>query len=859
MAKVTGSYASVTRGVSEQVPQDRHPGQHFEQVNMVSDPVRGLVRRHGSITVDERVVEGLPEALSATDQEYIRNYREYSFTINGVDYSLVYQTGERPDENRLPFCFVLNKATGKFLEVFYPDAMIRQWVMGGVSAITTVGKYVIMAGNRVGRLYVTEDQYKAHGGRWVATIRGGAYGRTYRITAIRASDGQRVEASYTTELAAYTKALDLSNIPVNTPDGKPNPDYQRLVNVATSQYNAEVATHTQIAADSISPLHIAGMLMGELSRAGICDFWKDGSIGGDGVRAISVDDGGDGTMMHVALDEVDDLAKLTPVHFPGKVVRVRPKGAAEPYYMQAVSGKPEDNRYQPVVWKEAAAQVVTPQQVFAIGALTQDGRQFVLASTPESLRPVIGDDVPGFAPSRCGDLQATGALPYFLGKQITLLTVFMDRLVIVSNGTVFMSRTGDYFNFFRKSMLTVADDDPIEMYALGAEDDVISRCVTYNKDLFLFGKSKQYTISGRTMLTPKTAAISVAANDHSSVYAQPVVVGNLIYYGKYEEARNQGGPSPYAGRVNQFQLGLFQDTPETHCVSQQLSRYLRGRPIELLALSAPTCLLVRTDGYDNGVYVYSFIDQPGTQSRVFDSWSRWEWHEKVGTIIGMTVYEGSPYVFMLRSDGARTWVACEKFTMDSDLSVNPYLDAQRPGAAYAAGGGFLTPGNIASIPGASIALANTGPRAWLGASVDKAADFWGRLPASEQGAAWAGITYPSYVTLTPPFVRDRNDRAITSGRLVVTHYILSTTDTGGLDGWLDAYGENKRVLHFNGRQVGARNNQVGRQPVTTTSLCVPVGRANLEHKVSLHAHAWLPLGLTSIEWAGQLFMNARRV
>jgi len=45
MAKVSGSYASVVRGVSEQVPQDRRPGQHFEQVNMISDPVRGLARR----------------------------------------------------------------------------------------------------------------------------------------------------------------------------------------------------------------------------------------------------------------------------------------------------------------------------------------------------------------------------------------------------------------------------------------------------------------------------------------------------------------------------------------------------------------------------------------------------------------------------------------------------------------------------------------------------------------------------------------------------------------------------------------------------------------------------------------------
>ncbi|MCK4161703.1 hypothetical protein HFK89_04420 [Ralstonia pseudosolanacearum] len=132
--KVVSSYQSVVRGVSEQVPQQRHPGQHYEQVNMVSDPVHGLARRHGSITLDERLIDSV-NLMTPIRVSWARNYREYSFFVAGMEYSLVYQGYERSAGDALPFCFVLNKDTGKFLNVNLVDpAALAPWVDGGVPA-----------------------------------------------------------------------------------------------------------------------------------------------------------------------------------------------------------------------------------------------------------------------------------------------------------------------------------------------------------------------------------------------------------------------------------------------------------------------------------------------------------------------------------------------------------------------------------------------------------------------------------------------------------------------------------------------------------------------------------------------------
>lgn len=860
MGKVTGSYASITRGVSEQVPQDRHPGQHYEQVNMVSDPVNGLARRHGSVTMDEKNL-GLA-ALTADQQAYARNYREYSFFINGTEYSLIYMSKERASSDTLPFCFVLNKTTGKFLNVQYGNLAsgLSDWVFGGVSAVTTVGQYLVLASNRIGPGYSVNDLYAATAQRAVAEVRGGAFSRTFKLKITRADNGAVVTASYTTMAQSYPNLLDTSDIPLTNPDGSTNKDYQKQVNDRVNAYNSAVNKWIGDAAKSVQPETIAANLAAQLAAAGFVSMYASGgTVVLAGVNAVSADDSGDGTLFRACFNTVDDVSKLSALHFPGKVVKVQPKGAADPYYMRAVPDNPALVDYQTVTWTEGAAQVITPGQVFAIAAVSSDGTTLYIANNATELNTMAGTTAPGYSPSVCGDKDETGSIPYFFGKRVTLLTVFMDRLVIVANGVVFMSRVGDYFNFFRKSMLTVKDDDPIEEYALGAEDDIISKCVTYDKDLFLFGQRKQYTISGRSVLTPSTASISTAATEPDSMYAQPVVVGNLLYYGKYEDARNQQGPSPYAGSVNQFQLGLFQDTPETFCVSQQLSRYIKGRPIEFAVLSAPSCLVVRADGYDNGMYVYRFIDQPGTQSRVFDSWSRWLWSTNVGRIIGVTTYQASIFVYLLRFDGVHTWVACEQFVVDSDLAVNPYFDAQRVATEFNTNSGFINRDNISVVQDGAIALANTVDRAWLGQSTSGFDSFWSTLSDTEKTAAWVGIEFDAYVDPTPPFVRDQNDKAIVNGRLVVGRYTVSVNNTGGLDAYITTTTGTQNVYRFNGRRVGISNNKVGMQPITTTALQVPAGRANNEHTMRFAARSWLPMTLTAIEWVGQLFLNSRRV
>src|ERR1700742_2799906 len=152
MAKVVGSYASVTRGVSEQVPQDRHPGQMWEQVNMISDPVVGLARRPGSKFKASIPVSAM-NTISANQLKDMRLYRNYTFFRDNTEYVILFRGDAAAAPNDTPLLAVYNKTAGFFLNVKYADATdltqanatgLAAWINGGVSAVSSVGDYICM-------------------------------------------------------------------------------------------------------------------------------------------------------------------------------------------------------------------------------------------------------------------------------------------------------------------------------------------------------------------------------------------------------------------------------------------------------------------------------------------------------------------------------------------------------------------------------------------------------------------------------------------------------------------------------------------------------------------------------------------
>ena len=100
MSKVSDSYDSLTRGVSQQSAHDRLPGQHWEQDNMISDPVRGLSRRHGSVWCDEVPLPAKFSLESMGDDLAAR--LEDTLFLHGIEYALFRRDGTVPASGAPP-------------------------------------------------------------------------------------------------------------------------------------------------------------------------------------------------------------------------------------------------------------------------------------------------------------------------------------------------------------------------------------------------------------------------------------------------------------------------------------------------------------------------------------------------------------------------------------------------------------------------------------------------------------------------------------------------------------------------------------------------------------------------------------
>lgn len=871
--KVSGSYERVTLGVSQQVPQDRREGQHNEQVNCLSDPVKGTMRRHGSVYEGSLVVGGYNAENAEAMIKDVANYRSYDFLVGSNRYTIVYRKQARPTGSQAPFCFVFNKETKEFVPVNIQagNALVDALEEGGISAITNVGRYLYIAGNTVIPSYdvtdiVDSNDNRKHAVAWVKT---GLYSKTYELVIVLRNTNTNIRytltASYKTMPAQYDEPLDTSDIILVG-----NDNYQKEINDRTNDYNSAVTEHIVLAAEDVLQANIAQKIIDAMEdqrdTAGLDATALDFELSNSTIGIIAgadyiiedakANDKGDREAFVSVSNSITDVARLTAEHYPGKVVRIKPKKSDESdsYYMRAV--KREDasivDGLQEVTWIQSAGDMVEINSAFAFGTI-EDG-QFYLAGSASGLETIADiDDVPDFTASEVGDT-LTSPVPFFLENRIDYLGSFQDRLVVGSKSTLTFSRPGRYLSFFRTDVLSILDDDPIEIYPNGSEDDTITSSVQFQQNVLLFGDRKQYMLSGKVALTPKTAIITTVGAHEDSIDMEPTAAGNFVFYGKSRLGYTT---------IHQFQGGPIADTPESYDISAHVPKYMVGSPVESLTLTTPNTILVRTDKHSNGMYVYSYLDAPDGSQRLWDSWSKWEWDPQLGQIVGWSALRGDISIFTLRHgvdwDNVHRWfIVSDRFTLDTELSTLPYMDSMRKYNDYIGepSNEWFT-GNVQNV---SVAFDNSVDEFLIGQPMDVVDAFTASYP-DKLDSMWIGVEYNSWFSPTNPYVRDQQGKSIVEARTVINQFVVSASSTSGISFTVHTRDKPQGFLvkKYNGRQVGRLNAILGTQPVSTGPVQFSVGRQNDDFTYRINSIGWLPMGVTAITWVGQYFSRTKRM
>ena len=840
--KVANSYASLLRGVSQQVPQDRADGQHTEQVNMLSDPVNGLTRRHGSRWLSERALAGLTEADMPSIATDTANWVSLDFDTGGKEYVLLVRKSAR-QVTALPPVIAYNKTDATFLNLVRNtvDAPLDTLEASGVAAATPVGKYVFMAANGVVVSGTSTDRWNTASNlsRAVVWIRGGAFSRKYSVK-VRKQDGTLITTTYTTPSSSYQGVLDTSDILTG------DPDYTKKVNDRVNAYNAAVTQWIGTSTAAVQPDAIAQTLATQLVAAGLTGTTVVGShvVFPEAllVKSLEVDDGGDGSLIRGVADEIESVDKTSVVHFVGKVVKVRSRNAAEAFYLKAVAkDKAVTTGYTEVTWVEGAGveHAVTGGLFYA----TISGSNLYMASSATLLNAITAGTHPTFSVSTAGDADSAPT-PFFVGRQVSYLGTFQNRLLVGCGGVLAVSKTEDYLNFFRSTVLTLPGDDAFEMQPTGSEDDTLRHSTLYDQNLVVFGVKRQYVIRGNAPLTPTSANMAVMANYEGVVDAAPVAAGGFIMYAKRGESSSS---------VHQIQPGQTENSPESFPASSQLSDYIAGGVIEMAsATGSPSLLFSRATGRRDSLYVFAYLDRP--DGRKMDSWNRWEFNSALGIVIGMSVVTDGVQVYSIRvGTGGTVYVVADVVPTTTLLSTKPYLDSNRPIAHVQAGTHSVT---TASTTGWAAAFDSTSGRRFTGAALANLAQLLAAYPG-EPGLT-VGATFDAYFTPTNPFMRDGKGKAIISGRLTVTKMLVAFKESTGFSWSLKYRTEPEATETFNGRVLGDPDNIIGVEPISTGQHSIGIGRETREYTLRIAARRWYPLTITALEWVGQFFNRVSR-
>ena len=952
MARVSGTMPSLSRGVSQQPNDQRVDGQVGEQVNMWSDPVHGLTRRRGTKIVEFGAAFSSSRSYwspTITDNqrrvmnEYYGGFRTISYVVAGEHYRIFYPSKTVPVDTATQMArrifIVKDKERPATIE---PDdwhgveAPILHRPGAGTAAATSLadkedrgfaaavqlGDYVFFYPNNWNFTVGTETNVlsDAPNLKGEVTIHVGSTARKYTMSLV--INGITYTYTYETPTSSYPGTLDTTYlVPSNYNSSAAMNEYQKKVNDRVNAYNAAVTQWIATSARESTPKFIAqrlyDMTFGNFASPNVSvvvDVTLNGphlgfiAKAGNVLSNVTATDDSTahaGSLITATWLEVQEQSELPTYHYGGKIIKIKPKDGADAYYMKAVAKA--SAAFGPVEWVEAAGEVLsTIANPMAVLGRKQDGTLYLFPDVV-TLRSAVPEfaDLPDFGNRKAGDSESNPA-PQFFNKQVTHMGYFQDRLVICNGNHVSMSRTGGYFDFFRTTILSLPDSDPLDVFAMGSEDDTITDSVIFDKSLLLFGDRQQYAIDGRIPITPQTSSIIQTGAVEDATDCPPISAAGSVFFAKRRESSTE---------VFQIEVGDVADTSRYTGLGLQLSDYLKGSPSQLLYVASPSMIVCKTVGDVGKIYIYRFIDQGG--KRILESWSTFDYGKEMGHIIGMWYYADNLYYVTLKHAlpdkfgnvasvaGYMGWVVVERQSLLPQVANYPYLDSQYPLDLVYNLANNPTPGvkdpvfhTMPPEPGWNMAWAvckvqgynNGQPKAnsqwWLhgGENVPAALtsdpdwdDIQEQLPGITPEYIQLGRKFDAYVELSNPRIQTQNGQTMTTGRLTVNSLVVAYKDSSGFSatvksryGLADQYnGYNwsakstqygvVTALRFNGRRLDVLPNMINVIPVTTGAARVFIGRASTDYTVEIHANDWLPLSINRVDWHGQFFMNHRRV
>lgn len=823
MPLVSQSVPSFKGGVSQQPDIIRFPDQVTELINGFPNEVEGLQKRPPTIHV-KRVADRVD---TSKKKYHVINRDE------NEQYILQLGSGE----------FQVFDLNGNARNCSFETAEDRQYIIANnpkesLRAVTVADyTFVLNTEKVVDPVEGTSDSGKSDTS--LAYIKNAQYAKTYAIyindqyiCGVITPDGGEAKQAVQTTTAFIARALFALMTTGKTPTGQA-PDvggsYDDLLNQLGGRAN-----------------------MG-YSRSSIGTSRYKIEMIGDSMISIATKSGGVSPKVLV----MDGFGNQNALAYSGKVSAVNklPPIAPDGYIMQ-ISGekKSEDDDFyvkwsdKDKIWKETIAPMIpykiNPRNMPHAIVREADG-SFKLKKLPWVDRGSGNED--------------TNPDPSFIGRCINDIFFFRNRLGVISDESITLSATNDFFNFWFKSSAAIADTDPIDVSVSSNKVAKLTHAVPFARELMLFSREGQFVLSSDGVMTPKSVKCDQITNFDYNPMVQPISIGPSIFF--------TNDRVNHSSLMRYYSLQDVVDLKDAEDVSAHVPTYI---PKNVTRLSGNTTenvvTLVNTDN-PNTVFCYKFILQNGVSEQ--QAWFKWIFGYK-GTEVVLAEFVDSTIYFLINSpnglflDKAQLTGNVVDFPDEPvRLFMDRKIEYNIPENAKYSDFEDYTEISLKDVYGYT--SKPTGEYSYYVVAKDGSVwefDDWDeaegklRLYGDHRGqSVFIGMSYYFYTALSKQNIKKSTDSggvaAEDEGRLQLRYYWFNYSKSGVFDCHVNNEIKNKHFKYrFTGRNLGESRTKLGANNLYTGKFKFPVQDDNNEVVISVSSNNPQPLNIISGGWEG---------
>ncbi len=358
----------------------------------------------------------------------------------------------------------------------------------------------------------------------------------------------------------------------------------------------------------------------------------------------------------------------------------------------------------------------------------------------------------------------------FMQYGISGMGTYQGRLVLMSGPLVSLSAAGEPRRFFRSTVTSVINSDPIEIGSGLNSSAAYEWCIGFQKDLILFSRMYQAVLpSGNTAVTPNTATVVPTSGHEVDTTCGPINLGRTLMYCNPRSSDFFGVMEMIPSQYTDSQYVSQDSTPHLPKYMSGRCRFAVSSGVASMAMFAPT-------GDKQSIMVHEYHWSGDTKDQ--QAWHQWTFKYPVAA--AYFVGDLSVLAFVQNGQIVLGTVDARAGAVDSSGVRRPFLDLAFTAEIVA---------NQVELP---LWLYSFDPYAYETVKVVAgtgalAGELVGTAPLSPSlmqtvrswpsGTVLVGATYYSGMVPTPPQATDYQGQIVHTGKATLSRFTLGTRNS----------------------------------------------------------------------------------